>query len=88
MMYYYDMKVEVDHEPNKYWTMEEVKQIPLYPFSDETKKLAMAENSTLWPVHDPCGWSFEHVNCKDEEEAYRHLLDSFNLSIYEALNDI
>ena len=90
MLFYYDMQVELTfkRDPHKYWTMEEVKQIPLYPVSDETDKLAKDDHTWLWPVHDPCGWSWEHAECKDENEAYQFMMDLFNLSIYEQLNDL
>ena len=88
MLFYYNMEDTFYHNDYKYWTMDEVKKIRLYPVPHDTDKIAKDSNSNLWPVHDPYGWSHEHVECKDEEQAYQYMLESFNQSTYERIHDI
>ena len=88
MLFYYDMEDTLNHSDYEYWTMDEIKKIRLYPVSYETDKIAQSDDTSFWPVHDPTGYSWEHVECKDENEAYQYMLDSFNQSIYERIHDI
>ena len=44
--------------------------------------------SDLWPVHDPCGYSWVAKDYKNEDEARIDLGTSINLSVYEYIHDI
>lgn len=89
MKYYYRMNEEPYHEKYEYLETEQIATIPLY---EVTKELEYEyENdpmSDLWPVHDPCGYSWVAKDYKNEDEARIDLGTSINLSVYEYIHDI
>jgi hypothetical protein len=86
--YYYDMAATFDHSNDKYWTEEQVAAIPVYPATPELEEAAGEETSTLWPIHECTGPSYEPVDCANESEAREHLILSLNQSVYEYINDL
>jgi hypothetical protein len=54
----------------------------------EVNAIAAKEESTLWPVHNPFGPSYEFVECADEEEAREFIMWSENHSAYEYNNNL
>lgn len=91
MKYYYNMQDTYHHLGNEYWTADEVRSIRLIPVNDNENGETLIDDShyCLWPVYD-CdhGYSWDFVDCKDEDEAYDFLLRSLNTSVYEYLHDI
>ena len=82
MKFYYDL-MTLPEEPGTYLTKESVKSVKLYPAIPEVDAIAAKEESTLWPVHNPFGPSYEFVECADEEEAWEYVMWSENQSAYE-----
>lgn len=86
MKFYYNMIGTYNYPNDEYWTKEEVRKIRL---CSEDELSAEEENGDWWPVYNECGsYSWEPVECKDKDEAYEHLLQTLNKSIYEYVNDL
>ena len=94
MFYYYRFSEDhhdEKHENPKYefYTAEEIASIPIYPLTPEIEReLEEDENTDLWPIHDIDGWSWDPVDCKDENEARKLLGVSLNHSIYEYIHNL
>ncbi len=86
MKYWYKIADEVALDNKKdvdqYYTMAEVRSFRLYT-EDE-----IGNGEDYWPVHDPCGWSWEPGEYASMDDAYEDLCRSLNMSVYEYLNDI
>lgn len=88
MKYYYDLRCECHEDPWQYYTADEIARAKIYPATPEIEAKAMKDDSWLWPVHDPCGYSTELVECASIEEAREYILASANQSVYEYIHDI
>ena len=88
MRYYYNMADTFDHPETEYWTEEQIRAVRIYPATPELDKAAQDEHSTLWPIHNCDKPSWEHVECKDIDEAYERLGRSLNLSVHERIHDL
>lgn len=88
MKYWYKISDEIalrsEEEEDQYYTMAEVRTIRLYT-RDEIHK---GDPELYWPVHDPCGWSWEPGEYASMDDAYDDLCRSLNMGIYERLHDI
>jgi hypothetical protein len=87
MKFYYDLMTTYA-DPGKYYNEKTIRSVRVFPATAEIEKAAEESTSTLWPVHDPYGWSNIPVECKDIDEAYAYVLESENLSAYEYNHDI
>ncbi len=87
MRYWYKIADEIAlhseeaEDEGQYYTMAEVRTLRLYT-EDEIN------GEDYWPVHDPCGWSWEPGEYASMDDAYEDLCRSLNLSVYEYPNDI
>lgn len=88
MKYFYNMADTFKRPEGQYWTMDQVRSITLFPAEPETELMAQDPHSTLWPVHDCCGPSWEPVECESKDEAYEHLCRSLNMSVHERIHDL
>lgn len=86
MKFYYDLRSTKDF--GEYYDERSIRNIRVYPATPAIEKAAEDVHSTLWPVHDPSGPSYEPVECKDINDAYAYLLMSENQSAFEYNHNI
>ena len=88
MKFYYKL-LEVPEPLGLYYTMSDLNDLELYPATKEIDDDYWSnEHSEYWPVHDPVGWTWEPVECKDECEAKEMMMYSLNNTIFETIRDI
>lgn len=90
MRYYFKLSATQDlsHDA-EYYNEHTIRNIPIYPATPELDRIAEEDpRADLWPICNPYDYSGGAIDCKDRDEAYRYLLESENLSLYEYKHDL
>lgn len=98
MKYFFNHKRQVEieelyrlRENRAFYTLELVKRIPIYEYTDELEAnwlIYEGDELTVWPVYAVGGFSWEFGEFKNKEEAYKELLDILNTGLYEMYHDL